>query len=203
MTNKDLIKQYVDTGILIPEYQFNQLSNNLKTTYLRKRGIVGNLIDYEIIMLPDDVRTKYIKKLKSNGIFNLLYYSKEPDKIKDILLSTEGFINNLDSYGIRYLLMYSKEPEKIMNILGNKGIVYINKLDFYEISLLLKNSNFPEKIMNILGNKGIEFINNLDSKKINSLLKNSKEKEKISEIIRKYRADIELNESKLKLSNLI
>ena len=60
MTNKDLIKQYVDTGINIPEYQFNQLNNNLKTTYLRKRLMVGQLVDYELIILPDDKRTKYI-----------------------------------------------------------------------------------------------------------------------------------------------
>ena len=140
MTNKDLIKQYVDTGIKISEYQFNQLNNNLKTTYLRKRVIASKLsplVDYELLLLPDDDRTKYINNLDSNGIHYLLKDSKEPDKIINILLSTEGFINKLDS------------------------------------------------------------------KKINSLLKNSKELDKIKEVIRKYRADIELNESKLKLSNLI
>ena len=39
MTNKDLISQYVDTGMGIPEYQFNKLSSNDKGTYLRKIGI--------------------------------------------------------------------------------------------------------------------------------------------------------------------
>jgi hypothetical protein len=75
--------------------------------------------------------------LDSYGIHNLLDFSKEPDKIINILLSTEGFINNLDSNGIRNLLYHSKE------------------------------------------------------------------KDKIREIIRKYRPDIELNENKIKLSNLI
>jgi hypothetical protein len=36
MTNKDLIKQYVDTGVGIPRYQFDKLSNQDKKTYLRK-----------------------------------------------------------------------------------------------------------------------------------------------------------------------
>jgi hypothetical protein len=47
------------------------------------------------------------------------------------------------------------------------------------------------------------FINNLNSNGINNLLYFSKEPEKIKKIIGKYRPDIELNESKLKLSNLI
>ena len=87
MTNKDLIKQYVDTGINIPEYQFNQLNNNLKTTYLRKRVITGKLVDYELFLLPDDDRTKYINNLDSYGIYYLLGFSKKPDRIIDILLS--------------------------------------------------------------------------------------------------------------------
>jgi hypothetical protein len=171
MTNKDLIKQYVDTGILIPEYQLNQLNNNLRTTYLRKRGMTGKLVDYEIIMLPYDDRTKYI--------------------------------NNLDSDGIKSLLWDSKEPGKFINILGNKGIEFINNLNSSEIDGLLMYSKEPDKFINILGNKGIEYINNLSRMRINILLGFSKEKDKISEIIRKYRPDIELNENKIKLSNLI
>ena len=40
MTNKDIIKQYADTGICIPENQFNKFSQSLLKTYLRKRMIV-------------------------------------------------------------------------------------------------------------------------------------------------------------------
>jgi hypothetical protein len=39
MTNKDIIKQYVDTGICIPEYQMNKLNPSLLKSYLRKRII--------------------------------------------------------------------------------------------------------------------------------------------------------------------
>ena len=117
MTSKDLIQQYVDTGIKISEYQFNQLNNNLRITYLRKRLMVGKLVDYEILMLPDDIRTKYINNLDLNGIGNLLKDSKEPDKIINILLSSNEFINKLDTYGINTLLGYSKEPDKIKELI--------------------------------------------------------------------------------------
>ena len=30
MTNKDIIKQYVNTGVSITEYQFNKLNSGLK-----------------------------------------------------------------------------------------------------------------------------------------------------------------------------
>ena len=157
MTSKDLIQQYVDTGIKISEYQFNQLNNNLRITYLRKRLMVGKLVDYEILMLPDDIRTKYINNLDLNGIGNLLKDSKEPDKIINILLSTEGFINKLDSNGIHYLLIFSKEPEKIINLLGNKGIEYINNLDSNKTNHLLRYSKEKEKIKELIRKRRPDF----------------------------------------------
>ena len=128
MNNKDLIVKYVgSTGLSIPEYQFNKLNNNLKTSYLRKRiqateaSSEERLREYEFVALPEDVRTKYINNLDSNGISYLLNYSKEPDKIINILLSTKGFINKLDSDGIYYLLKYSNEPDKIKALLTKYG----------------------------------------------------------------------------------
>jgi len=47
MNNRDLIRQYVDTGVGIPEYQFNQLSGADKRTYLRKR-IIASKQKYDI-----------------------------------------------------------------------------------------------------------------------------------------------------------
>ena len=42
MRNRDIIKQYVNTGNVIPEYQFNKLNKNLLNSYLRKRLIGVN-----------------------------------------------------------------------------------------------------------------------------------------------------------------
>ncbi len=39
MNNKDVLKQYVNTGNQIDEYQFNKLNNNLLKSYLHARLI--------------------------------------------------------------------------------------------------------------------------------------------------------------------
>lgn len=39
MDNKDLVKQYIDTGLQLPEYQLDFLSDNDKKSYIRKRLI--------------------------------------------------------------------------------------------------------------------------------------------------------------------
>lgn len=71
MTNQDLIRQYVDTGVGIPEYQFGKLSKNLKGTYLRKRiigiggseGVIHFLEDWELAGLEDKQLSDYRKAL--------------------------------------------------------------------------------------------------------------------------------------------
>jgi hypothetical protein len=64
MDNKQLIKQYVDTGLALPKEQFYKLNNNQKTTYIRKRNIaVDNGSDpksYELKYFSEDVRIKII-----------------------------------------------------------------------------------------------------------------------------------------------
>lgn len=75
MTNQDLIKQYVDTGLAIPEYQYSKLSPNLKKTYLRKRMIAygeqpwshTELKIYEIKELPVHIKKQFAEKRFEEG----------------------------------------------------------------------------------------------------------------------------------------
>jgi hypothetical protein len=64
MTNKDLIAQYVDTGVGIPEYQFKKLPTWAKKTYLRKIEISlgDNIYNFEYYYgeLPEDIQIKVI-----------------------------------------------------------------------------------------------------------------------------------------------
>ena len=54
MTNKDIIKQYVNIGNTLPEYQLNKLSISLLKTYFRKRLIrIGNIYDPSLDTLVD------------------------------------------------------------------------------------------------------------------------------------------------------
>jgi len=66
MDNRDLIRQYVNTGIGIPRYQYDKLSNNNKTSYLKKMEIsikydVKN-IQYYYAELPEEVQMAAVKQ---------------------------------------------------------------------------------------------------------------------------------------------
>ena len=67
MNNKELLKQYVDTGLKLPEYQVKSLTDNLRNTYIRKRLIAvdhddGVFADYEFELLTPEQRLEYNKK---------------------------------------------------------------------------------------------------------------------------------------------
>ena len=110
MDNKDLIRQYVDTGLQIPEYQFNQLSNNDKRTYIRKRIIANGqdkyLTEFEFNYMDDSSKLKFLVdcvdsrsgffvyvseryKYKDtiNGIFDMIYNHYKNVGIPDFVLS--------------------------------------------------------------------------------------------------------------------
>jgi len=109
MTNKDLISQYVDTGLRIPEYQVTQLPNWAKKTYVRKRLIAidtdyeGQLEDYEFALLDDEGKWNYyVKNEKNNGVISWDFLDLTPDNIKIKLINlyidkerTIGFSENL------------------------------------------------------------------------------------------------------------
>jgi hypothetical protein len=65
MDNKDLIRQYVNTGIGISRYQFDKLSNNDKRTYLRKMEISikydAKNIHYYYAELPEETQLAAVK----------------------------------------------------------------------------------------------------------------------------------------------
>ena len=66
MDNRDLIRQYVNTGIGIPRYQFDKLSNNNKTSYLKKMEIsieynVKN-IEYYYAEWPESIQLAAVKQ---------------------------------------------------------------------------------------------------------------------------------------------
>jgi hypothetical protein len=80
MNHKDLIKQYVDSGLKLPKYQVMQLSGSDKKTYLRKRLIankqssnVFELSPYEIDLMDSVDMDKYYDELftKKINFYNL------------------------------------------------------------------------------------------------------------------------------------
>jgi hypothetical protein len=177
MTAKELISQYVDTGLKLPEYQVNKLSNQDKKTYIRKRLIATQSSDenlgwYEIELLNPDEKDNYISKLDSDSIGNLLYHSSDKDKVINVLLNNDTLISNLDSDGIDYLLDDSRDKDKVINVLLNNTTL-ISNLDFFRIKHLLQYSSEPKNVVNILGDKINGYLEVLGTTSISSLLKYS------------------------------
>ena len=123
MTNKDLISQYVDTGLQLPEYQINKLSNNDKKTYLRKRWIaIGNGKEtveyYELVLFSDEQRKIYFKNKISKGaiLFSDLVYNLLDDDSK--IAYQMSILNDPDWTvdGYRYI---SSIPLKVYSELPN------------------------------------------------------------------------------------
>ena len=87
MNNKQLLQQYADTGIELPEYQIKSLPSDLLKTYIRKRLIAaeggdGYLSDYEFELLTSDQRFQYVIKSLENGyiILNKQFELLTPDQ---------------------------------------------------------------------------------------------------------------------------
>ena len=66
MDNRDLIRQYVNSGVGIPRYQFDKLSNNNKTSYLKKMEISikyrPSNIKYYYAELPEETQLVAVKQ---------------------------------------------------------------------------------------------------------------------------------------------
>jgi hypothetical protein len=73
MTNKDLIQQYVSTGLQLPEHQVKQLNTNQFKSYIRLRMIThqqGEHIEqYEFILAPNDVKSVILKSFNDEMDF--------------------------------------------------------------------------------------------------------------------------------------
>ncbi len=75
MKNKDLIKQYVNLGLRLPEHQVNQLTGSDLKSYLRMRIIAighgsyeNEILGYEYKRMDDDQKDGLIKNLNHTSI---------------------------------------------------------------------------------------------------------------------------------------
>ena len=151
MTKKELINQYIDTGMKIPEYQLNKLSDSQKNTYFRKRIIATEqtnvtLVEYEIKLMPEKQRYKYINNLSDYNVYYLLKYATDKQEMANIILKYKG--NNLSDINVYYLLYNAEDQQEMANILGKDNI---NKLSDNNVYSLLKYATDKQEMANILG----------------------------------------------------
>jgi len=143
MNNRDLLKQYVDTGLAIGRTQYDKLPDNLKITYLRKRMIAANqdddnrLSSYEILGVPDSYRGEMVRYLlnkmepyfddntyNDDGDFNFMYGDINPVVKK--LLKSSTWDTRIDD-----MLISLTQDEKFMK--------YLNKNTMYQIMMNVVN----------------------------------------------------------------
>lgn len=113
MNSEALLRQYVDTGLAIDEYQFNKLTPNLKKTYIRKRNIAleSGVYDelgrnsafeyYELDYISDKAKIEILKVF--GGVLGII---KNPTDDM-VLASIENDCDNI---------MYIKNPSEELQI---------------------------------------------------------------------------------------
>jgi hypothetical protein len=129
MTNKDLIRQYVDTGLELPSHQIKKLSPNLLKTYLRKRLIVVETVDYkwlsnlEISLLDNDARVLYFTKITPTQLNVYLKNSR--------VTTFESFLERWNNI-VDYISYKITDPDYLHAIAAGLGHAVGNVQDKYD-----------------------------------------------------------------------
>jgi F0F1-type ATP synthase delta subunit len=143
MSNKELIKQYTNTGAILPEYQVNKLSSNNIKTYLRRRLQQANetkfyvLKRYEFLKLSDKEKGKYLNTFSDLSyaievlLDNSIYTSRENrlEIIKQIITLVNY---KLDDNMVGELLRYTPEE---------------NRLEIFKLIITLLKDNLNYKMV--------------------------------------------------------
>jgi hypothetical protein len=86
MNAKFLLRKYLNTGMSIPEYQFNKLNTNLRTTYIRKRSIaIESGQKSQSFEEPYISKDTWIKSVEKNP-WNIQYIQNPTDEVQDYIL---------------------------------------------------------------------------------------------------------------------
>jgi hypothetical protein len=170
MDNRDLISQYVDTGVGIPEYQFNQLSNNDKKTYLRKMEISikhdYTKLQYYYGELPEETQLAVVNQ----NCFAIEYIQNPTEKVQLAALKQNGYsikkiVNPSEAVQLAavnqngYTIEYIENPSERVQLAAVKGngfsILFLeNPSDEVQIAavnnVVSKSDNYRELNDNLL-----------------------------------------------------
>jgi hypothetical protein len=171
MNNKDILKQYVNSGNLLPEYQVKKLNSGLLKSYLRKRlqifdsrdkeyvSIEHLLQEYEIKLLNN--KNEYLNKLTEGEITGYLHVN-DPLKFVEIFginnftnrLSTFKYINNL----VSVVLKKSKKIKEAKLFLGEYIDGFIDTIiSSGHPEIFIASCNYPYEIFQLFNGKNIKW----------------------------------------------
>lgn len=159
MNNKDLIKQYIDNGQSIGDYQFDKLSDNLKVSYLRKRMIAFNqdddykLLAYEMFGAPESYKPIIVNYLLSQ--MNDYFEEADVDDEDKSFMYKYGDTNPVVSDLLKGNNINPKVDNFIIAFTKNEDFIkFLNKATMNKI--LLKSNN-PSHVFSYFGSLGEKY----------------------------------------------
>jgi hypothetical protein len=223
MNAKFLLRKYLNTGIPIPEYQFNKLNPNLRTTYIRKRSIAiesghesqsfeepyiskdtwiksleknpSNILD---IQNPTDEVQDYI--LKNHKAY--IFYIKNPnDKIKPLLDSEEYQMRSLQ-YSPLYIQYIKNPTDEVQDYIlkNHKAYIFFIKNPNNKIKPLVDSEEYQMRSLKY-SSFNIRHIQNPTDEVQDYILKNHprliKGIQNPNEKIKQYKLRNNINESRM------
>jgi hypothetical protein len=161
MNHKDLLKQYVDTGLAIGRTQFDKLTDGLKVTYLRKRMIAANLDDddslsaYEVLGVPDSYRSEMVVYLLNK----MQEFFETSASLSDVGMSYDyGDVNPIVKKILKSSVWDSRIDNIIIDLSHDKTFMkYLNRKTLDKIMLNVVN---PTRVFSAFGSIGENFKKN-------------------------------------------
>jgi hypothetical protein len=174
VTYKDLLQQYVNTGVVLNEYQFNRMKDNsqfigsyFKARSRRMGSYRLSIQEYEQSFL--DENPKYLNKVGLLALYNLYYESNNKNAIAKRIIELEG--DNLDWLDMFYLIRNSWDPQYIVQLIGiDKIYEVIKNLDFIRTLRFLKQSIKKDYILKLIIDAKGDDLSKDDLDKLNSHL---------------------------------
>jgi hypothetical protein len=189
MKYSEVLSRYVNTGSLIPEEQYDQLSPSLKKSYKRIREIAG-YVDWEFKILSDDERIRFIEKKGEN--FNIYYindiidYSFNKDRVATKIIEIKG--EKLSPGKISILMKDSEDADDIATKIIEKKSGLLNDNDKLIPIIIHYAKNKDNIIIKIIQSKDMYF----DQFNLIDLLYYSKDKELIKKTLLQNGVNYEL-----------
>jgi hypothetical protein len=150
MNNKDLIKQYVNLGLRLPEHQVNQLTGSDLKSYLRMRNIAighgsyeNEILGYEYKKMDDEQKESLIKNLNhasiEDAMMTLNYRAGSDDFVKRLIVlrPNSDILENL----IYILRNTHSSVNVIYELINVRGPIFN---DNYNMSALLSYIESPD-----------------------------------------------------------
>jgi len=163
MNNKDLINQYVDTGLRLPETQVDKLPTWAKKTYIRKRVIATSnnhtLRFYEIQLLDKATSYDYFRTIDDANLKSLLNQCLHFE-VDIIVNHYVNFMNEISNKHFTIILEYISDDNRD-NFIKLFLKYNISKLQRYNISDIIMNAtNIDQFIVKLFTNEHVLSLTN-------------------------------------------